>query len=138
MTSSYSCQFLPLLEGNSSIGNQCQKRIPHFRSIKWWNPDLKWGIEKNVLLKVSNSNQSSSLTDGNQHFLMMIDNCYQSIIIDSYLSQLLSIIVACCILHTHWTNNLTPVTCSSLLTPFQEPFSKNLEKNWCSIILYFS
>ena len=54
LTSSYSCQFLPLLKGNSSIGNQCRKWIPHFRSVKWWIQALKWGIEKNVLLKVSN------------------------------------------------------------------------------------
>ena len=53
LTSSYSCQFLPFLEGNSGIGNWCPKWIPHFRSVKWWIPELKWGIEKNVLLKVS-------------------------------------------------------------------------------------
>ena len=53
LTSSSSFQFLPLLEGNSGIRNQCQKWIPHFRSIKWWIPELKWGIDKNVLLKVS-------------------------------------------------------------------------------------
>ena len=54
MTSSSSYQFLPLLEGNSGIGNQCRKWIPHFRSVKWWILELKWGIEKHVLHKVSN------------------------------------------------------------------------------------
>ena len=44
LTLSYSCQFLSLLEGNSGIGNQCQKWIPHFRSVKWSIPELKWGI----------------------------------------------------------------------------------------------
>ena len=35
--------------------SQCRKWIPHFRSVKWWILELKWGIEKkNVLLKVSN------------------------------------------------------------------------------------
>ena len=42
-------QFLPLLEGNSGIVNRCQKWIPHFRSVKWWIPELKWGIEKKLL-----------------------------------------------------------------------------------------
>ena len=36
------------------MGIQFWKWIPHFRSIKWSIPELKLGIEKNVLLKVSN------------------------------------------------------------------------------------
>ena len=54
LTSSINSQFLPLLEGNSGIVKRCRKWIPHFRSVKWWILELKWGIEKNVLLKLSN------------------------------------------------------------------------------------
>ena len=52
-----------LLELNSQCRNyllkvvgidpQFWKSIPHFRSVKWSILELKWGIEKNVLLKVS-------------------------------------------------------------------------------------
>ena len=53
LTSGIDSQFLPILEGNFGIRNQCWKWIPHFKSVKWWIPEFKWGIEKNILLKVS-------------------------------------------------------------------------------------
>ena len=59
MTSGIEDEFQSLLEGKVrkvilALHSQFQKWIPTFRSLKWWFPELKWGIKQNVLLKVSN------------------------------------------------------------------------------------
>ena len=76
LTSSSSFQFLPLLEGNSGIGNLCWKWILHFRSVKWWILELKWGIDKNVLLKVSIRNAKFLISSfaSNIFFQKMLSN----------------------------------------------------------------